>query len=162
MPGWRAVHTPGHTAGHISLFRELDRVLITGDAIVTMNHDSAVRMFIEQRKLHRPPAAFTTDWEAARESIQRLAELRPTLLITGHGRALSRPNLEQLLERFAVQVQPPMRGRYAQSPARCDESGVIELPPPVPDSFPKKAIVAALAVACGLIMGAALRRRKAA
>ena len=35
MPGWRWIHTPGHTAGHVSLFRESDRVLIAGDAFLT-------------------------------------------------------------------------------------------------------------------------------
>ena len=35
MPGWRWIHTPGHSVGHISLWREADRALIAGDAIVT-------------------------------------------------------------------------------------------------------------------------------
>lgn len=28
MPGWKWIHTPGHTEGHVSLFREKDNVLI--------------------------------------------------------------------------------------------------------------------------------------
>jgi glyoxylase-like metal-dependent hydrolase (beta-lactamase superfamily II) len=32
MPGWRWVPTPGHSPGHVSLFRDADRVLIAGDA----------------------------------------------------------------------------------------------------------------------------------
>lgn len=28
MPGWRWIHTPGHTIGHVSLWRESDRLLI--------------------------------------------------------------------------------------------------------------------------------------
>ena len=32
VPGWRWVHTPGHTFGHVSFLREHDRVLVVGDA----------------------------------------------------------------------------------------------------------------------------------
>jgi glyoxylase-like metal-dependent hydrolase (beta-lactamase superfamily II) len=32
--GWRWVWTPGHTAGHVVLFRPADRVLVSGDAIL--------------------------------------------------------------------------------------------------------------------------------
>ena len=35
MPGWRWIHTPGHTAGHVSLYRDSDRTLLAGDAFVT-------------------------------------------------------------------------------------------------------------------------------
>jgi glyoxylase-like metal-dependent hydrolase (beta-lactamase superfamily II) len=33
-PGWTALWTPGHTAGHVSLLREADRVLVAGDAVL--------------------------------------------------------------------------------------------------------------------------------
>ena len=39
-PGWEWLATPGHSPGHISLFRPSDRVLIAGDAFATMNMDS--------------------------------------------------------------------------------------------------------------------------
>src|SRR5690625_1838978 len=32
MPDWRWIHTPGHAPGHVSLFRDSDRVLLAGDA----------------------------------------------------------------------------------------------------------------------------------
>ncbi len=35
LPDWEAVLTPGHTPGHVAFFRRADRVLITGDALVT-------------------------------------------------------------------------------------------------------------------------------
>jgi len=35
MHTWKWIHTPGHTEGHISLFREKDRVLIVGDTFST-------------------------------------------------------------------------------------------------------------------------------
>ena len=40
--GWEWVATPGHSPGHICLFRASDRVLLTGDALVTVNMDSWV------------------------------------------------------------------------------------------------------------------------
>jgi len=40
MDGWRWIHTPGHTEGHISLFRESDRILIAGDAFTTTKQES--------------------------------------------------------------------------------------------------------------------------
>src|SRR5688500_17349721 len=40
MQGWRWIHTPGHTAGHISLFRADDRTLIVGDAFCTTKQKS--------------------------------------------------------------------------------------------------------------------------
>ncbi|WP_217582322.1 MBL fold metallo-hydrolase, partial [Lysinibacillus sp. GbtcB16] len=39
LPEWQWVHTPGHTPGHISLFREKDRSLIAGDAFVTVKQE---------------------------------------------------------------------------------------------------------------------------
>ncbi|HEV2146671.1 MAG TPA: MBL fold metallo-hydrolase [Longimicrobiaceae bacterium] len=34
FPGWRWVWTPGHTAGHVSLFRPGDGTLVAGDAVL--------------------------------------------------------------------------------------------------------------------------------
>lgn len=36
LPDWRWFHTPGHSPGHVSFFRESDRVLVAGDAFVTV------------------------------------------------------------------------------------------------------------------------------
>ena len=41
MPGWRWIHTPGHTPGHISFWRERDWTIIAGDAFITTNQESA-------------------------------------------------------------------------------------------------------------------------
>ena len=35
LEGWRWLHTPGHSPGHVSLWREKDRSLIAGDAVIT-------------------------------------------------------------------------------------------------------------------------------
>ncbi len=80
MEGWRWLHTPGHTPGHISLFRGEDRVLLAGDALATMDLDSWSSQLTKERELHRPPAPFTTDWEAARRSVERLSGLEPSVI----------------------------------------------------------------------------------
>ncbi len=40
MPGWQVIPTPGHTVGHVSLFREADRTLLVGDAFCTVQSES--------------------------------------------------------------------------------------------------------------------------
>ena len=85
MPGWKIIATPGHTAGHVSLFRESDRVLLAGDAFVTTDLDAWSSQMTWPRELSRPPTPLTPDWKSARESIFKLAELEPTVASTGHG-----------------------------------------------------------------------------
>lgn len=88
MPGWRWIHTPGHTPGHVSLWRETDRTLIAGDAFVTTDQESAYAVARQRPELHGPPMYYTQDWTAARLSVERLAALEPELVVTGHGRAM--------------------------------------------------------------------------
>jgi glyoxylase-like metal-dependent hydrolase (beta-lactamase superfamily II) len=122
LPGWRWVHTPGHTAGHVSLFRDLDRTLIVGDAFCTTKQESFFAAVATQRpELHGPPAYFTTDWDAARDSVERLASLQPAFIAPGHGQPMAGDetmrSLVQLSERFD-NVARPEHGRYVQNPTR--------------------------------------------
>ena len=53
---WRWVHTPGHTPGHISLFRDKDRVLLAGDAVITVEQESLADVVIQSKSFTvRPP-----------------------------------------------------------------------------------------------------------
>ena len=72
LPDWRWIHTPGHTAGHVALFREADRTRIAGDAFCTTKQESFFAVATQRPELHGPPAYFTTDWDAARESVRTL------------------------------------------------------------------------------------------
>ena len=121
MPGWRWLHTPGHSVGHVSLWREADRLLIVGDAFITVAGESAYATATQAPELHGPPKYFTHDWQAARESVRRLAALRPELAVTGHGRAVHgqalRDGLDALAERFDT-VAVPRDGAYVRHPAR--------------------------------------------
>ena len=51
MTGWKSIHTPGHTPGHISLFRSQDRVLIAGDAFVTVKQESLYKVLTQTQEI---------------------------------------------------------------------------------------------------------------
>lgn len=157
LPGWRWYHTPGHTAGHVSYFRESDRMLIAGDALATVNQESAVTMVTLTPELRNPPLPMTTDWRAARESVELLASLHPSAIAAGHGVPVTGPQLASSLQEFADHFLPPSHGRYAHVPAVSNEDGVQYVPPTVPDPLPK--IAAGIAVA-GLGLWAAWRFSK--
>lgn len=157
MPGWRWLSTPGHTLGHVSLFREEDRVLLAGDALATVNQESPVTTVTLMPELRHPPAPFTTDWPAARRSVETLAALRPSLIAAGHGVPMGGPDVADDLVRFADHFTAPDHGRYARQAAVADESGVRFVPPPVPDPLLK--VAAGVAVA-GLSFWAAWQWRR--
>jgi glyoxylase-like metal-dependent hydrolase (beta-lactamase superfamily II) len=115
LAGWQWVHTPGHTEGHVSLWRAADRTLVTGDAVITTAQESAYAVLTQREEVHGPPQYFTPDWASARRSVERLAALEPELLVTMHGRALRgapmRRALHELARRFD-EVAVPAQGRY--------------------------------------------------
>ncbi|ANU26441.1 MBL fold metallo-hydrolase [Planococcus versutus] len=118
MPGWHWIHTPGHSEGHISLFRSQDRLLLAGDAFVTVKQDSLYKVLRQKKEIHGPPVYLTTDWRAAWESICKLADLEPSIAATGHGKpmtgaALAR-GLVDLAENFQ-QTAVPNHGKYVHT-----------------------------------------------
>jgi glyoxylase-like metal-dependent hydrolase (beta-lactamase superfamily II) len=132
MPGWTWLPTPGHTPGHISLWRERDKSLIAGDAFITTRQESAYAVLTQKPELHGPPMYFTSDWHAARESVVQLAALQPELVVTGHGVAMQGPAMREALSKLARdfdQVAVPEQGRYVNTPARADLGGVTYVPP---------------------------------
>ncbi len=131
MPGWRWLHTPGHTPGHISLWREADRAIIVGDAFLTTNMESAYSVAVQDEELHGPPKFFTPDWEAARQSVEKLAALEPEFVVTGHGRAMRGAEMRSALHELAQgfdRIAVPEGGRYVAQPAR-PEDGSAYLKP---------------------------------
>lgn len=115
MAGFRWIHTPGHSPGHISLFREKDKVLIAGDAFVTVKQESLYKVITQTKEISGPPQYFTTDWLAARASIEKLAILKPSVAITGHGLPMKgeelTSNLKKLVDDFD-QIALPKQGKY--------------------------------------------------
>lgn len=76
---------PGHSTGHVSLFRENDGALIAGDAFVTVKQEYLYKVLTQEQEISAPPRYLTTDWKAAKESVSKLKELNPTVAVTGHG-----------------------------------------------------------------------------
>ncbi|WP_344220655.1 MBL fold metallo-hydrolase [Kribbella sancticallisti] len=72
---------PGHSPGHIALWREADRTLLCGD------------VFFRLPRLSAPWKFLTVDVERNRESMRKLAALRPALVLFGHGPPLRDPDL---------------------------------------------------------------------
>src|SRR5207247_2957520 len=80
VPGlseWHWLLTGGHASGHVSFFREDDRTLIAGDAVVTTRQESTTNVLFQRPIVWRPPAYSTPDWESARRSVETLAALDP-------------------------------------------------------------------------------------
>ena len=72
--GLQIIHTPGHTAGHISVLDPVGSLLIAGDAMVNQEGILAVS-----------PAQFTANMEEAIASVKKLGTLKFDKLVFGHG-----------------------------------------------------------------------------
>ena len=153
MPGWKWISTPGHSPGHVSFFRSSDRILLDGDAFATMNMDSWTGLLSGRQELARAGAPFNYDWEMSRESVRKLANLRPNVVACGHGIPMSAPDLPEQLQEFAENFRPPRHGRYVREPAHVDEAGIVSLPPAPFDPVPFATAAGLLAVGIALGSG---------
>jgi glyoxylase-like metal-dependent hydrolase (beta-lactamase superfamily II) len=161
LPDWRWIHTPGHSPGHVSFFRDSDKTLIAGDAFITQRQESLAGAITEKMEMHGPPMYFTQDWIAAWSSVQRLADLEPETAATGHGRVMRGIELRMALNWLADHFDEaaiPRDGRYVREPALADESGTFYVPPPVPDPV-TKIMVGGAAIAAGALAYKLLKRR---
>ncbi|SEM14430.1 Glyoxylase, beta-lactamase superfamily II [Mesobacillus persicus] len=115
MPGFKWIHTPGHTVGHISLFREQDRALIAGDAFITVKQEYLHKVLTQEQEISGPPRYLTPDWKAAKESVQKLEALKPSVAVTGHGLPMAGELLATSLDKLARefdQIAVPDYGKY--------------------------------------------------
>ena len=115
LPAWTWVHTPGHSPGHVSFFRNEDKALVTGDAFITVKQDSFYKVLLQKKEFHGPPRYLTTDWNAAESSVKRLQALNPTLAICGHGPHVQGKELQEGLKHLADnfrEVAVPEHGKY--------------------------------------------------
>lgn len=92
LAGFRVLHVPGHTPGHILFFRDSDRVAIVGDVLINMN------FLTFKPHLQEPLRFFSADAAQNRRSIQILVALKPRVVCFGHGPPLWNT---ELLEPFA-------------------------------------------------------------
>ncbi len=72
--GVRVIFTPGHTPGHICLYLERSKTLITGDALTA-----------SEGRLQGPNEGATPDLPTARQSVRKLAELDVQTIVCYHG-----------------------------------------------------------------------------
>ena len=160
---WKYIHTPGHAPGHISLFRESDRLLVAGDAFVTTSQESALAVMMQKKKISRPPAYFTYDWDTAYDSVEKLVQLNPEIVATGHGRPMQgeemRSGLQHLYEHFYDESVPD-NGRYIQDPAVADASGVIYVPMKEKKQLNWWAVGAAVVLTAGVLSLLAFKTKK--
>jgi hydroxyacylglutathione hydrolase len=98
VSGFRVIHAPGHTPGHVFYFRESDRFVIAGDVLANMN------VVTGRAGLLEPPRPFSVDPALNRQSMRLLADLRPSVVCFGHGPPLTRP---RELDEFVARRRPP-------------------------------------------------------
>jgi len=159
LPEWRYYHTPGHAPGHISLFRQRDRLLLAGDAFVTTNQESAISVLLQKRKMHGPPKYFTYNWISAERSVKTLADLEPEIAATGHGSPMAGEELRQTLHHLADnfrEIAVPVSGRYIEEPALVNYDGVQFTPP----SKNKKLILAVAGITTAALVGFLMARNR--
>jgi hydroxyacylglutathione hydrolase len=96
VAGFRVVHAPGHTPGHVFYVRESDRVVIAGDVLANMN------LLTGRPGLREPPRVFSLDPALNRDAARKLLSLRPSLVCFGHG-----PPLRDMgaLEKFVSRLR---------------------------------------------------------
>lgn len=84
LGNFQVISTPGHTPGHIALFSAAHGILFAGDALRSV-----------EGKLVISTGVNTWDEKKAVESANRLAELNPQIVCTGHG-----PMIYEAFEKF--------------------------------------------------------------
>jgi glyoxylase-like metal-dependent hydrolase (beta-lactamase superfamily II) len=115
LPGWQAVPTPGHTPGHVAFFRGKDRVLITGDAVLTVDLNSVPGLLAGRHQVAGPPYISTWNWPAAKKSIAALAGLTPDVLACGHGRPITGAQAAAGLASLSARLSPRPSARHSRT-----------------------------------------------
>lgn len=115
---WEWIHTPGHTPGHVSLWREKDQALIAGDAFTTVKQENLMDVTLQKKDISGPPRYFTPDWKASHASVRKLRDLNPLRAITGHGLPMENnelsKNLSYLTDNFE-EIAVPDYGRHVEN-----------------------------------------------
>ncbi|MFN8446700.1 MAG: MBL fold metallo-hydrolase [Caldilineaceae bacterium] len=76
--GLQVIATPGHTAGHISVFDPVGSLLVVGDAMTNQEGVLAVS-----------PAQYTANMDEAVATVKKLAGLKFDKMVFGHGNEIS-------------------------------------------------------------------------
>ncbi len=95
VAGFEVVHFPGHAPGLIGLWREADRVALVSDTIYVI--DSARLKPLPAGEASVPHPAWAWDHRQAKESVRKLAGLKPRMVFAGHGEPLAADDLTDVL-----------------------------------------------------------------
>jgi glyoxylase-like metal-dependent hydrolase (beta-lactamase superfamily II) len=112
LPDWECIPTPGHTPGHVAFFRNRDRTLVTGDALLTVDLNSLWGFLLwslhqNKQRVSGPPWYSTWRWLAAKESVAVLAQLEPRVLACGHGIPMTGDRIVSELRAYAERFSCP-------------------------------------------------------
>ncbi|GAB3309717.1 hypothetical protein GCM10027451_19760 [Geodermatophilus aquaeductus] len=131
LPGWQVVPMPGHTPGSVAYLRADDGVLVSGDAVLTVDLNSLSGVLLGRQGLAGPPWYTTWNRQAAQRSISALAELETRVIAPGHGDPLAHGTAEALhalaragtgrggrrtVDRLLVPLGDPGAARYRPPP----------------------------------------------
>jgi len=108
VDGWEWIHTPGHTPGHVAYVRARDRIVLGGDAILTLEVNAWAGLLQQRQGLSGPPWYTTWDRRAAIGSIREIADLDPSVLASGHGLPLVGPGTAARVHAFADRTMRSM------------------------------------------------------
>lgn len=118
VEGWEWIHTPGHTPGNVAYVRARDRVVLSGDAILTLEVYAWADLLQQRHGFPGPPWYTTWDRPAAIASISEIADLEPYVLASGHGPPLAGPGTAAAVHAFAERT---MRSPRRIGPNRGNE-----------------------------------------
>jgi hydroxyacylglutathione hydrolase len=99
IAGFRVFELPGHAPGLIGLFRAADRLALVSDCVYMTS------MWGRPQPPAVPLDAYNLDTAQARESVRKLAALRPHAVWPGHRGPLAGPDVVPALERAAGAAQ---------------------------------------------------------
>jgi glyoxylase-like metal-dependent hydrolase (beta-lactamase superfamily II) len=141
---WRVWHVAGHCPGHILLYREADKLAIAGDMIQGCTESG--------RWL-----GLLTDIRSQRQNLQRLKDLKPSLVVMGHHNVLSGSQINMEIDGALKRVEDIMAvarrclREGKSTPEQIAKEGCLQIMKWDPGEAPKHMVVtmkAALAQLC--------------
>jgi hydroxyacylglutathione hydrolase len=95
IAGFTVHHFPGHAPGQIGLYRDSDRLAIVSDTVYFI--DSTKLKPLPPGEASVPHPVWNWDHEAAKDSVRKLAALRPATVYAGHALPLEGAGVQDAL-----------------------------------------------------------------
>jgi len=111
VAGWEWMPAPGHTPGQVAYVRARDRVVLSGDAVLTIEVNTWAGVLCQRQGISGPPWYTTWNRPAAMASIVAIADFEPTVLAGGHGLPLAGPGTAAAVHAFADRAMHTSRRR---------------------------------------------------